>query len=296
MYVLLMDPCGGNPRHTVGYLCSVVASLDNLNQASRLRARVAQWIERHRPKVGVGGSSPSAGATPVPGSAILDNAPTSRCRLIARVAVRFTTVGVQERLGIPMELHIRTNGTKVTDGMREFIDRRMAKLDRIAEHVIDAHLELRTEESRMGTETTTAQLTLHTGRHVLRSEERDTEPARAVDSAIDKLISQVRKYNDKKVSRRKRSAGRGAFVDDAPILAIDDAAPAAVEDEEGMDHGQVVRTKRFPMKPMLVDEAIDQMQLVGHEFFLFRNVDENELNVLYRRRDGSYGLLAPADG
>ncbi len=195
-----------------------------------------------------------------------------------------------------MDLQIRTNGTKVTDGMREFIDRRMAKLDRLAEHVVDAHLELRTEETRTGSQMTTAQITLHTGRHVLRAEARDAEPARAVDGVIDKLIGQVRKYNDKKVSRRKRGAILSNMVDDInPILVVDDSSLAPVDETED-DDCTVVRTKRFAMKPMLVDEAIDQMQLVGHEFFLFRNVDENELNVLYRRRDGSYGLLAPADG
>jgi len=205
------------------------------------------------------------------------------------------TPGRLERTVVSVELQIRTNGTKVTDGMREFIDRRMAKLDRLAEHVVDAHLELRTEETRTGSQMTTAQITLHTGRHVLRAEDRDTEPARAVDGVIDKLITQVRKYNDKNVSRRKRGAiPNGSVNDGSPILTIDDRSslPNGASDE-GDDI--VVRTKRFAMKPMLVDEAIDQMQLVGHDFFLFRNVDEDELNVLYRRRDGSYGLLAPAE-
>jgi len=205
------------------------------------------------------------------------------------------TPGRLERTVVSVELQIRTNGTKVTDGMREFIDRRMAKLDRLAEHVVDAHLELRTEETRTGSQMTTAQITLHTGRHVLRAEDRDTEPARAVDGVIDKLITQVRKYNDKNVSRRKRGAiPNGSVNDGSPILTIDDRSslPNGASDE-GDD--VVVRTKRFAMKPMLVDEAIDQMQLVGHDFFLFRNVAEDELNVLYRRMDGSYGLLAPAE-
>lgn len=195
-----------------------------------------------------------------------------------------------------MELHIRANGTKVTEGMREFIDRRMTKLDKLAEHVVDAHLELRTEDTRSGGPITTAQITLHTGHHVLRAEERDVEPARAIDGVIDKLITQVRKYNDKNVSRRRRGAIPNDLVDNgSPILGVVDGQARSSEPGEDED-GLVVRTKRFPMKPMLVDEAIDQMQLVGHDFFLFRNVDENEFNVLYRRRDGSYGLLAPADG
>ncbi|MBA2776987.1 MAG: ribosome-associated translation inhibitor RaiA [Chloroflexia bacterium] len=194
-----------------------------------------------------------------------------------------------------MELQIRTNGTKLTDGMRDFIDRRMSKLDRLAEHVIDAHLELRTEESRKGIGITIAQLTLHTGRHVLRAEERDSEAAKAIDSAIDKLITQVRKYNDKKVSRRKRGGAPSQLSDDyAPQHLVEvPETQESTADGEPEESGFVVRTKRFAMKPMLVDEAIDQLELVGHDFFLFRNVDEDQLNVLYRRRDGSFGLLAP---
>ncbi len=207
------------------------------------------------------------------------------------------TCGRPERTVLNVELHIRANGTKVSEGMREFIDRRMTKLDRLAEHVVDAHLELRTEDTRSDGPVTTAQITLHTGRHVLRAEERDVEPARAIDGVIDKLITQVRKYNDKNVSRRRRGAADpGSVEDGSPILRLDEGASPSLEHEMDEDDGVVVRTKRFPMKPMLVDEAIDQMQLVGHDFFLFRNVDQDEFNVLYRRRDGSYGLLAPADG
>jgi putative sigma-54 modulation protein len=194
-----------------------------------------------------------------------------------------------------MDLQIRTNGTKVTEGMREFIDRRMAKLDRIAEHVVDARLELRTTETRTGAELTTAQLTLQTGRHVVRAEEQDPEPARAIDKAIDKLMSQVRKYNDKKITRRKRPSVPAAIAEDAMIDGEIDLGPGRQESSEVEDEGAVVRTKRFPMKPMAVEEAIDQMELVGHDFFLFRNVDDDTLNVLYRRRDGAYGLLGAAE-
>jgi putative sigma-54 modulation protein len=195
-----------------------------------------------------------------------------------------------------MELHIRSNGTKVTPGMQEFIDRRMSKLDKLADHVVDAKLELRSEETRTGTEVTVAQLTLHTGRHVLRAEEHDPEAAKAIDAVIDKLVTQVRRYTDKRKSRKKRGVPPQVVSDipaDLGNYGESLATASATESEEGTD---VVRTKRFEMKPMLVDEAIDQMELVGHNFFLFHNMDADELNVLYRRRDGSYGLLAPATG
>jgi putative sigma-54 modulation protein len=201
-----------------------------------------------------------------------------------------------------VELQIRSNGTKVTQGMREFIDRRMAKLDRLADHVVDAQLELRTEHSRTGSEFTTAQLTLQTGRHVLRAEERDAEPARAIDAAIDKLIKQVRKYNDKRTNRKRRIPTSELTATSLPIgdEAADLSLPAdlsfsqaAIRATETMDEGPIVRTKRFSMKPMHVEEAIDQMELVGHDFFFFQNADDDQLSVLYRRRDGSYGILQP---
>src|SRR5665811_810509 len=111
----------------------------------------------------------------------------------------------RERTGEHMELQIRSNGTKVTDGMREFIDRRMSKLDHLAERVVDAQLDLRTEHPRAGAPQTTAQLTLKTGQHLIRAEVRADDPAKAIDAAIDKLIRTVHKYNDKRQSRRRRA-------------------------------------------------------------------------------------------
>lgn len=192
-----------------------------------------------------------------------------------------------------MDLQIRTHGTKVSDGLQEFIDRRMAKLDRIAEHVVEAHLELRTEELRTGREITTAQLTLRTGRHVLRAEERDAEAAKAIDAAIDTLITQVRRFSDKRANRKRRSQ---RFPSDGMVASpqTGQSVPGEVEPDDDEQASPIVRTKRFQMKPMVVEEAIDQMELIGHEFFLFQNADEDQLNVLYRRRDGTFGLLAPA--
>lgn len=204
-----------------------------------------------------------------------------------------------------MELQIRSNGTKVTDGMREFIDRRMSKLDRFADRVVDAQLELRTEAPRSGPPITTAQLTLHTGHHILRAEERDEEPSRAVDAAIDKLVVQVRKFNDKKRSRRRRAGEKPMAqvetVEDVFPLDMSDAEAAvsatmdADVDIDDEDEEEIpLRVKRFAVKPMVVDEAVDQMELLGHDFFLFHNADEGQMNVVYKRRDGAYGLLAPA--
>ena len=198
-----------------------------------------------------------------------------------------------------MELQIRTNGTKLTGELRDFIDRRAGKLDHLVDHVVDAQLELRTMRQRTGHELTVAQITLHTRRMILRAEERDSEPAKAIDEAFDKLVRQVRRYHDKRTNHKRRLPTAEAIeelavpssdgVDEQWAIA-DDTEP----DEDDRPSDGVVRTKRFSVKPMPVDEAIEQMELLGHDFYLFHNADEDQINLLYRRRDGSLGLLAPS--
>jgi putative sigma-54 modulation protein len=200
-----------------------------------------------------------------------------------------------------MELQIRSNGTKVTTGMREFIDRRMAKLDRLADKVVDAQLELHTETPRAGLPVTTAQLTLHTGSHILRAEVKDEDPAKAIDAAIDKLVAQVRKFNEKRRSRRRRAGEHPMAEMVAPeeTIELELGAEATLASDNGLDDSieeedeLPLRVKRFSVKPMHADEAVDQMELLGHDFFLFHNAAEDQMNVVYKRRDGSYGLLAP---
>jgi len=199
-----------------------------------------------------------------------------------------------------MDLQIRTNGTKMTDELRDFIERRSAKLDHLIDHVVDAQLELRTNRQRGGAEMTVAQITVHTRRLIFRAEERATEPAKAVDEAVDKLARQIRRYHDKRTDRKRRlptaevinelASPRAGRSDDGRFDADD-------QDDDGDDdesRNGVVRTKRFSIKPMPVEEALEQLELLGHDFYLFHNADEDQINLLYRRRDGSFGLLAPS--
>lgn len=185
-----------------------------------------------------------------------------------------------------MELNIRANGVKVSDGLREFIDKRMSKLDRLADRVIDAQLELKSEVTRTGAETSTAQITLKTGKHVLRAEAEAPEVAKAIDMAVDKLVAQVRRFND-----RKHKRGGTPLYELVEPIPVGEDAP--VEDELESQVGKVARTKTFQMDPMGVETAIEQMELIGHDFFFFKNEEDETFTVLYRRKDGSYGLLAP---
>ncbi|MGN6484765.1 MAG: ribosome hibernation-promoting factor, HPF/YfiA family [Thermomicrobiales bacterium] len=195
-----------------------------------------------------------------------------------------------------MDLQVRTIGTTVTDELQELIDRKVSRLDRLANKVVDAQLELRTIPLGPTSETTRAQLTLQTGRNVLRAEVDDPEPGKAIDAAFDKLVTQVRKVNGKRQTQRRKAAGELADIVSRVPTAVELAQDPRYfpDDDDSLDdepEGRVVRRKRFPMKPMPVEEAIDQMELIGHDFFLFLNVEENQYNVLYRRKDGDYGLL-----
>jgi putative sigma-54 modulation protein len=192
-----------------------------------------------------------------------------------------------------MEIQVRGNGVRINDGLREFIDRRATRLDRMVDRVVDAKLELRALHNRVGPDTTAAQITIRSGREVLRAEERAADQMVAIDQAFDKLERQIRRVHDKR--SRRHAAGqetiRGAVLESESISAIDEAD---LDDEQ--DVGDLVRTKRFSVKPMDVEEAIEQMELLGHDFFLFHYVDEDIPSVVYRRRDGAYGLLIPKGG
>jgi putative sigma-54 modulation protein len=200
-----------------------------------------------------------------------------------------------------VDIQVRGNGVAVSDDLREFVSRRAARLDRLIGRVVDAKLELRALHNRVGPDTTAAQLTIQSGREVLRAEERAAEQIVAVDQAFDKLERQVRRVHDK---RRRRKAPGQATIRAATAVQerediereLDLEALDGLETDDEVALGMLVRIKRFGLKPMDVEEAIEQMELLGHDFFLFHHVDEDIPSVVYRRRDGTYGLLVPERG
>ena len=192
-----------------------------------------------------------------------------------------------------MEIQVRGKGVTIDDDLLEFVNRRAARLDRLVDRIVDAKLELRASHNRAGPDTTAAQITIQSGRRVLRAEERASDPRLAIDQAIDKLERQIRRVHGKRASRH--SPGQATIRDEIPdpVGVLSDGYEPD-EDEDGI--GNLVRTKRFELKPMDVEEAIEQMELLGHDFFLFHYLDEDVLSLVYRRRDGSFGLIIPRAG
>ncbi len=191
-----------------------------------------------------------------------------------------------------MDIQIRSNGVAVNDQLTTFINRRATQLDHLIDHLIEAKLELRGVHNRVGPDTTVAQLTIRSGRDVLRAEEQAPDEMQAVDQVFDKLERQVRRVHGKR--SRRRAPGQPTIrteIADLEAAELEAAELDGLDDEEGL--GELVRTKRFGLKPMDVEEAIEQMELLGHDFFLFHLVGEDVMGVVYRRRDGAYGLLIP---
>ena len=192
-----------------------------------------------------------------------------------------------------MDIKIYAKNLVLNAETEEYIHKRFSRLERHLKSISDARLEISRTAAHAQPDRITAQLTLKTGGSTLRGQEAGLNLFAAIDAVTDVMDRQIRRYKGKVY--RSSKAKKAARIQDALVEA---QLPALDEDEEDdveflTDFGKVVRTKRFPMKPMTVDDAVSEMELLSHDFFLFRNLDSNEYNVVYRRHDGDYGIREP---
>ncbi len=178
-----------------------------------------------------------------------------------------------------MQVIVQGKNLHVTDRLRDYVEKKVAKLDRYLASISEVRVELGTEKTRSYGDRQVAQLTVRAGGAILRAEERSGDIFMAVDMVMDKIKRQIDRYKSK-----RRDRARGA------------QAQMSVEPVEEEAEGRIVRTKRFRIAPMDPEEAIEQMELLGHDFFVFYNATEGQVNVVYRRRDGNYGLIQPEVG
>jgi len=175
-----------------------------------------------------------------------------------------------------MDVLVRGRNVEVTNALKEYVEKRVGKLDKFLDNLGEAQVTLNVENQSHKVE-----VTIPINGMILRGEEATGDMYTSVDMVVDKLEKQIEKYKGKLIRRR----GQG---DQKAVAGV--AVPGEEPEEDGP---VVVRTKRFPVKPMPVDEAILQMNLLGHSFFVFPNAETEQINVLYRRKDGNYGLIEP---
>ncbi|HHW15399.1 MAG TPA: ribosome-associated translation inhibitor RaiA [Firmicutes bacterium] len=181
-----------------------------------------------------------------------------------------------------MQIVVKGKNMEVTPALRSYAEKKVGKLEKYFEQgEVTAQVMMRLER-----ELHVVEVTLQVDALLLRGEERTADMYASIDGVLEKLERQIKKYKTR-INRKLRQD-----VGTRPQEAKPPVSPEA-RDEEGEELGRVIRTKRFPIKPMSVEEAVMQMELLGHDFFVFRNSEDEEINVVYRRADGNYGLIEP---
>ncbi|MFN2113902.1 MAG: ribosome hibernation-promoting factor, HPF/YfiA family [Anaerolineales bacterium] len=183
-----------------------------------------------------------------------------------------------------LEVKIFSRNLDVNEDLQDQINRKVAGLDRFLEDIIDARVDLTSTNAKNAEEREVAQITVQGKGFILRAEERSSDIVNALNMAVDTLQRRIKRYKGKRNQRWKQG------LDEEDILL-------EVEDENWDDEPVIARRKQFSLRPMDEWEAIEQMELLGHnDFFVFYNAQTESINVLYRRNDGSFGLIEPVLG
>lgn len=174
-----------------------------------------------------------------------------------------------------MRFQIRGKNIQVSEALKDYVEKRLGKLDKYFENNPEAIVTLVVERERHRVE-----VTMPISGFILRGEEESTDMYACIDLVVDKLEKQIAKYRTRLIKKNKN-------------VSIKDLAAGTDMETEEYKAPEIVRTKRFAIKPMPLEEAVMQMNMLGHNFFVFSNAETEEVNVVYRRKDGNYGLIEP---
>jgi len=181
-----------------------------------------------------------------------------------------------------MRLHVKGKNVEVSDAIHDYAERKLGKLAPQLAEPTHVELELAVEKNPSIADNHVAEATIFTKGPVLRAREASTDMKASIDLLVAKLERQVKRYRQK---RRHEHEWHSEHANG--VTPAGDATPS----EEGP---MIVKTKQFVLNPLTPEEAVEQLELIGHDFFVFRSADSGEINVVYRRRDGAYGVIEPA--
>lgn len=179
-----------------------------------------------------------------------------------------------------MRLQVKGRNVEVSDSIRRYAEEKLGKLERQLADPTQVELELRVETNPSIADSHVAEATIWTKGPTLRARESSIAFEASIDKLVDKLERQVKRYREK---RSRRETGRRANGN----------VPAEPQFSADQLEQMVVKSKHFELRPMSAEEAALQLELVGHDFFVFENEDTGATNVVYRRRDGGYGHIEP---
>ena len=188
-----------------------------------------------------------------------------------------------------MKVMVHGRNVDVTDYVKEYVTKKVGKLERYLPQIGDVRAELTQNMTRSADDRYTAQITIWANGQILRAEEATSDIFASIDATVDKMSSQIRRFKGRRYDNRRRASH--AVTREAEITATMPAADELAEAEE--EAVRIIRRKEFMIQPMDEEEAAEQMELLGHDFFVFFNPQSNAVNVIYKRKDGNYGLLQP---
>ena len=180
-----------------------------------------------------------------------------------------------------MRLRIKGRHVELSESVRTYAETKLHKLDKQLAEPTEVELELWEEQNPSIAAHHVAEATIWTKGPTLRAKERSSDMRASIDLLTDKLERQVNRYREKRRVEPRRNGSH----------AVEPHVPTSTTEEGGP---MIVKTKQFTMHPMRAEEAVNQLELVGHDFFVFRHEDTGEINVVYRRNDGDYGLIEPS--
>ena len=192
-----------------------------------------------------------------------------------------------------MQLIVHGRNMEVTNWIEEYARKRVQRLERYLPQLDEVRAELAHTPTRAAGDRFTAQVTMWSNGQILRAEESTSDVFASIDAAVDKIAEQVRRFKDRNQKNRRRASAA------VHMKAEMEPTPSEVEleeEESTVPAGKIVRRKQFLMQPMKEEEAVEQMELLGHDFYIFFNPETNTPNVVYKRRGGEYGLLQPQLG
>ena len=204
-----------------------------------------------------------------------------------------------------MQVIVKGHNTHVPDHVKEVATQKLEKVKRFLDRINSLEIEFSEEHNPRIADKHRVEVTLTTKHHLLRAHASGPDPMSAVDLVLDKLEAQVKRLKGKMVRRgsrtghsakgpRNQATGSLPSLDELPSPSSANGSGSLAGDE-GVEGGgsAISRIKRFTVKPMTADEAVLQMESLGHDFYLFVNAESEQAGVVYRRRDGSFGLIEP---
>ena len=188
-----------------------------------------------------------------------------------------------------MDIIVHGRNVEINDWIQEYVEKKVGKLERYLPNITDVRAELTHSPTRAASDRYTAQITMWADGQILRAEESTSDIFASIDATVDKIYRQIRRFKGRRYKSKRRASA--AVSAEAELAALTIQAEDLEDEEEAT--GIIIRRKQFALQPMNEEEAVEQMELLGHDFFVFLNPDSNSTNVIYRRKDGNYGLLQP---